>query len=187
MVIILGKTCSGKDIIVNKLINQYDFKKVITSTTRPMRKGEKQDITYHFISEDDFKQKINDNFFAEWKTYKTEFGLWYYGTALEDLENANNNSVIILTPAGYRDIIKKISKKPISILIDADNTTLQKRLKKRGDNPKEAERRLIHDNEDFKGIENEVDYIIHNNEGTNINDVIKRILDIRGITNESNT
>ena len=50
MVIILGKTCSGKDIIVNKLINQYDFKKVITSTTRPMRKGEKQDITYHFIS-----------------------------------------------------------------------------------------------------------------------------------------
>ena len=180
MIILLGRTCSGKDKTVNELVKKHGYHQIITYATRPMRKGEKQDITYHFISEDDFKQKINDNFFAEWKTYKTEFGLWYYGTALEDLENANNNSVIILTPAGYRDIIKKISKKPISILIDADNTTLQKRLKKRGDNPKEAERRLIHDNEDFKGIENEVDYIIHNNEGTNINDVIKRILDIRG-------
>ena len=179
IIVLAGKSASGKNFVARKL-EEHGYKTIVTYTTRPKRKGEKQDITYHFISEDDFKQKINDNFFAEWKTYKTEFGLWYYGTALEDLENANNNSVIILTPAGYRDIIKKISKKPISILIDADNTTLQKRLKKRGDNPKEAERRLIHDNEDFKGIENEVDYIIHNNEGTNINDVIKRILDIRG-------
>ena len=45
MVIILGRTCSGKDTVVNKLINQHGFKKVVTSTTRPMRKGEKQDIT----------------------------------------------------------------------------------------------------------------------------------------------
>lgn len=176
--IILGKTASGKDKTVNELTSKYDFNKIITYTTRPMRKNEEQDITYHFVSEDDFKQKINDNFFAEWKTYDTEFGVWYYGTALDDLENVDNNSVIILTPAGYRDIIKKVSKKPISILIDADDNTIKKRLIKRGDNPKEAERRLLHDNKDFIEIENEVDYIINNNDGTNINDVIKEILEI---------
>lgn len=188
--IILGKTASGKDRTVNELTSKYDFNKIITYTTRPMRKNEEQDITYHFISEDDFKQKINDNFFAEWKTYNTEFGVWYYGTSLEDLENGDDNSVIILTPAGYRDIIKKVSKRPISILINTDDETIKNRLVKRGDNPKEAERRLIHDNEDFKGIENEVDYIIHNNDGTNINDVINEILKITtkgGIANESNT
>lgn len=176
--IILGKTASGKDKTVNELTSKYDFNKIITYTTRPMRKNEEQDITYHFVSEDDFKQKINDNFFAEWKTYDTEFGVWYYGTALDDLENVDNNSVIILTPAGYRDIIKKVSKRPISILINADDKTIKKRLIKRGDNPKEAERRLVHDNKDFIGIENEVDYIINNNDGTNINDVIKEILNI---------
>lgn len=176
--IILGKTASGKDKTVNELISKYDFNKIITYTTRPMRKNEEQDITYHFVSENDFKQKINDNFFVEWKTYDTEFGVWYYGTALDDLENVDNNSVIILTPAGYRDIIKKVSKKPISILINTDDNTIKKRLIKRGDNPKEAERRLVHDIEDFKGIENEVDYIINNNDGTNINDVIKEILEI---------
>ena len=64
MVIILGKTCSGKDTIVNKLIDSHGFKKIVTSTTRPMRKGEKQDITYHFLSEEDFKQKINEGYFV---------------------------------------------------------------------------------------------------------------------------
>ena len=31
MVIILGKTCSGKDTIVNKLIDLHGFKKIVTS------------------------------------------------------------------------------------------------------------------------------------------------------------
>lgn len=175
MLILCGKTACGKDTIVEKLI-EHGYKKIITYTTRPMRRNEKQDITYHFILEDDFKQKIKNNFFAEWKTYNTEFGDWYYGTSIKDLENANDSSVVILTPAGYRDIIKKLSRKPISILIDADDNTIKKRLIKRGDNPKEAERRLVHDNEDFKGIENEVDYVINNNDGTNINDVVDEIL-----------
>ena len=104
--IILGKTASGKDKTVNELTSRYNFNKIITYTTRPMRKSEKQNITYHFISEDDFKQKIDDNFFAEWKTYNTEFGVWYYGTALEDLENTdlmfyNNENVAVFGELSY--------------------------------------------------------------------------------------
>lgn len=177
MIIIIGKTASGKDTIVNKLISLYGLKKVITYTTRSQRKGEKQDVTYHFISDKDFKQKINEGFFAEWKSYITADGVWYYGTALEDLKNGEYNSVIILTPDGYRDVVNKLSKKPIAIYIYANNTTIKKRLLKRGDNPNEAQRRLDHDNEDFKGIENEVDRIIYNNDGTNINEVVQKILD----------
>ena len=138
-----------------------------------MRKGEKQDVTYHFISEEDFKQKINEGFFAEWKSYITVDGVWYYGTALEDLENADDKSVIILTPDGYRDVANKLSKKPISIYIYANNATIKKRLLKRGDDKNEAQRRLEHDNEDFKGIENEVDRIVYNNDGIDIDDVVR--------------
>lgn len=177
MIIILGKTCSGKDTIVNKLINLHGFKKIVTSTTRPVRKGEKQDITYHFLSEEDFKQKINEGLFAEYKTYDTEFGKWYYGTSLEDLESADDKSVIILTPDGYRDVVNKLSKKPIAIYIYANNTTIKKRLLKRGDDKSEAQRRLDHDNEDFKGIENEVDKIVYNNDGTDVDEVVNKILE----------
>lgn len=176
MVILIGKTSSGKDTVLNHLVTKHGYKKIITYTTRPMRKGEKQDVTYHFTSDQEFQCLIKQDFFAEYKTYKTEFGLWYYGTALEDLENADDNSVIILTPDGYRDVIKKLSKKPISIYLYANNPTIKKRLVKRGDDPKEAERRLLHDNEDFKGIENEVDKIVYNNDGASIDDVVEKIL-----------
>ena len=176
MLVILGKTSSGKDRTVNELISKHNFSKLTTYTTRPMRPNEKQDVTYHFISEEEFLQKVDNDFFAEWKSYNTEFGVWYYGTALEDLENADDNTVIILTPDGYRDIVKKLSNKPKSIYIYANNTTIKERLVARGDNKNEAERRLEHDNADFKGVENEIDKIFYNNKGTKIEDVVNNIL-----------
>ena len=176
ILVLIGKTSSGKTLIKEKLIEK-GFTGITTFTSRPKRKGEKQDITYHYISEEEFKQKIDDGFFAEWKSYDTEFGKWYYGTSLEDLENADDKFVIILTPDGYRDVANKLSKKPISIYIYANNPTIKKRLLKRGDDNNEAQRRLEHDNEDFKGIENEVDRIVYNNDGTNINEVVQKILE----------
>ena len=176
MVIIMGKTSCGKDTVVNELITKHGFRKCVTYTTRPMRDGEKQDITYHFITEDDFKQKIRENFFAEYKSYDTEFGFWYYGVALEDVENADDKTVIILTPDGYRDVIKKVKNKLKSIYIYANNSTIKERLINRGDDPKEAQRRLEHDNIDFKDVETEVDKIVYNNKGSNINDTVNKIL-----------
>lgn len=178
ILIICGKTSSGKNAVVNKLVNEYGYRQVVTSTTRPMRKGEQQDVTYHFISEEDFIQKIREGLFSEYKTYNTEFGTWYYGTAVEDLENADEKSVIILTPQGYRDVKSKFPEKDITcIYLYADNETLKKRLKIRDDNPKEAARRLTHDDEDFKDFEKESDKIVYNNFDADINEVIKKILD----------
>lgn len=175
MIILIGKTASGKTLIKEELIRR-GYSGIITYTSRPMRNSEKQDSTYHFISEEEFKQKIANDFFAEYKTYDTVFGKWYYGSALEDLENADEKSIIILTPDGYRDVVDKLSKKPISIYIYANNSTIKKRLKKRGDDEKEAHRRFDKDNIDFKGVENMVDKIVYNNDGTNINDVVDKIL-----------
>lgn len=183
VIILIGKTCSGKTILLNKLVEDYKFKKITTYTTRPMRPDETQNITYHFISEDDFKHRIDSGFFAEWKTYNTVFGLWYYGTALEDLENADDKTAIILTPDGYRDIVSKLSKKPKVIYIYANNSTIKQRLLSREDDKDEAQRRLEHDNIDFKGVENEVDRIFYNNKDNYINDVAKDIVSWLGREN----
>ena len=112
ILILIGKTSSGKTLIKEKLIEK-GFSGITTHTSRPMRNGEKQDITYHFISEKECRQKIDEGFFAEWKTYITEFGIWYYGTALEDLEKADEKSIIILTPDGFRDVKEKLPNKNI--------------------------------------------------------------------------
>lgn len=179
ILILIGRTASGKTLIKDKLVEK-GFVGITTYTSRPMRKGETQDITYHYVSEEEFKQKIRDGFFAEWKSYDTAEGIRYYGTALEDLEKADDKSVIILTPEGFRDVKDRLGDGVSSIYIYANNSTIKKRLKSRGDNKEEAERRFEKDTIDFKGVENEVDKIVYNNDGYDIDDVVKKILKIVG-------
>lgn len=164
MIILLGKSASGKDTVVDNLIHNYGYEKIITWTTRPMRPGEKQDLTYHFTDDEDFEEKIEEGFFAEWKKYNSVFGTWYYGTAVQDITNNLINKIIILTPSGYEDIKEYINNEEIlSVYLDSSLRTLYKRLKFRGDNPKEIKRRLLHDIKDFKGIKNKVNVVIKNN------------------------
>lgn len=173
MIYVLGKTCSGKDTIVNKLIKKYDYEKVITYTSRPMRKNEVQDKTYHFISEEEFKDKINSNFFLEYKKYKTVHGEWYYGSAKEDFVDSKNK-IVIVTPDGYKDCLYRLSSKEphLVLYVYANNQTILQRLKKRGDNKEEAKRRITHDNEDFKGVVDIADRIFYNNEFDEIETVV---------------
>ena len=84
-----------------------------------------------------------------------------------------------MTPQGYRDIKEKLDFKNIKVIyIYANDTTLKKRLLKRGDDVKEAERRLKHDRDDFKGFENEADRIIYNNYDSKIETIIEKILNV---------
>ena len=70
LTIIIGKTCSGKSSIVKEL-RKYGFHSILTTTTRPIRNGETQDVDYHFISEKEFLKKVEQNFFTEYKAYTT--------------------------------------------------------------------------------------------------------------------
>ena len=54
---------------------------------------------------------------------------------------------------------------------------MRKRLSKRGDDPKEVERRIKSDLEDFKNFESESDKIVYNNFDVDIDEVIKKILE----------
>ena len=56
MLILMGKTASGKTLVRDKLVKNHGFNSVVTYTTRPMRKDEIPDVTYHYISEEDFLQ-----------------------------------------------------------------------------------------------------------------------------------
>lgn len=62
LLVLMGKSCSGKDTIANELVNKYGYESFVSYTTRPMRDGEVQDQTYHFISEDEFINKIMMDF-----------------------------------------------------------------------------------------------------------------------------
>lgn len=173
LLVLIGKSASGKDTIANRLIDEYGYKRLVTYTTRPMRKNEVQDVTYHFISEDDFKEKIDSGFFLEYRKYLTEQGIWYYGSAKEDYE-ADEKHISILTPEGVRTLKSK-GINPTIIYIYANQQTIKDRLAKRGDDKAEAERRMLADNTDFRGAEMLADRIIYNNGNKSLDEVVKEV------------
>ena len=161
MIVICGKSNTGKTSVA-KAIESLGFKRIITYTDRIMRQGEANHLDYHFLQKDNFTKKLEEGFFAEWKSYRTELGEFRYGTSRESLLKGGD-SVIVLTPSGVKDILLNGIHNITVVLIDADDEVIKTRQRQRGDDPKESERRFVQDIIDFKGMEDYADFIIMNN------------------------
>lgn len=180
MIILIGKTCSGKDTILNKLVKNYGYSKLITYTTRPKRKGEIQDKTYHFISDEEFLKKKENGDFLECNEFNTVDGICYCGSAKEDYEKADDKTVVILPPSGLSALKLWTSRNNIKLDINplyiyANIQTIRDRLKKRGDKKEEADRRIKADSVDFKNVVDIVDKIFYNNETNDLDEVVKKV------------
>ena len=155
----MGRSNTGKSEIVKAIQQQQHFNKITTFTTRPRRTGEVDKEDYFFITKEEFLQKIDEGFFAEWEKFATVEGDWYYGSAKESY---SGDGVIILSPSGVKAVLEKLHNITV-VLIDADDEVIKTRQRLRGDNPKESERRFVQDIIDFKGMEDYADFIIMNN------------------------
>lgn len=174
-IVLIGASASGKSTLQNMLINHNPrFKKIVTYTTRPKREGEKDGIDYHYVSVEKFNELVKDGFFAEYNSYRE----WFYGTPKHELENEDEDHIIVLTPAGYREL-KKQNIKALSVYIDVDRRSRLINNLKRGDNIEEAYRRNLSDVGSFDGVCNEVDYVIDNTQYKhNECDMLQRLLNI---------
>lgn len=94
MIVVAAPSGAGKSSFVEKIAQEDErLVDVITYTTRPMRKGESQGHPYFFVTESDFKKKIEDGFFVEWAHVHTSM----YGTPFDQLEAAwKKNKCVIM-------------------------------------------------------------------------------------------
>lgn len=168
MIVLIGESACGKSSIQNELVEQYEYKKVITYTTRPKRHYETAGDDYHFIAEEEFLQLKDKGYFVETACYNG----WYYGTAKKDCENNANsvfdNKVIVLTPHGLRNL-QKYADTTNNIDITSFYIKVPRRdrlikILERNDDVDEAIRRNMSDVGQFDGVEDEVDYILTNDE-----------------------
>lgn len=172
MIVLIGCSGSGKSTIQKVLFDKYNFSRLVTYTTRPPRKNEVDGIDYHFISEKDFKEKQKLGFFAEVGKYRE----WYYGSAVEDYAD---DKVAVLTPHGLRQIKKNPDLNICSFYIDVPRRDRLIKILQRGDDIEEAKRRDSSDCGQFDGIEDEVDYVIKNEEyGTKPGTIAQTIVSI---------
>ena len=159
IIVLVGKTASGKTTVANELCNKHHgYKRIITYTTRPMRENETQDVDYHFISDEQFNKMVENNEFTEYKRYNTAHGVWSYGSVVTlEQELSDNCYVIILTPQGLRDLSKRMSRY-IAFYLNVSFKSQLERLKKRGDEEQQIIKRLKNDAKDFENVLDIVDY-----------------------------
>lgn len=95
---IMGKSSTGKDSIYRTLINRKNFnlKKIIPYTTRPVRVGEQNGREYYFCDEEKVTQLNKQNKIIELREYKTVHGIWKYFTADDGQIDLDENSYLLI-------------------------------------------------------------------------------------------
>ncbi|MBQ4361938.1 MAG: 50S ribosome-binding GTPase, partial [Lachnospiraceae bacterium] len=67
LAVVSGFSGAGKGTVVNRLINNYDgYALSISATTRDPREGEVDGVHYYYVSEEEFKQMIENDELVEY-------------------------------------------------------------------------------------------------------------------------
>jgi guanylate kinase len=134
LIVITAPSGAGKTSITRHLLKTFpDLAFSISATTRPPRSYETHGVDYYFISLDDFKQKIQQNEFAEWEmVYEGN----YYGTLKSELKRIWNNRQVPLLDIDVKGAIhvqQQYPKSLLTIFIEPPSIVeLKKRLESRG-------------------------------------------------------
>ena len=68
--VISGSSGVGKGTVIKEFLNKHpDFKLSISCTTRSKREGEVDGVNYFFLSQEEFKNCIDNNEFLEWAEF----------------------------------------------------------------------------------------------------------------------
>ncbi len=170
LIIFSGPSGSGKDTLLKELFARHpEIKLSISSITRPMRVGEVEGEKYHFISREEFEERLGRDEFLEHNVYVNN----YYGTPKKPVLDAieNGDDIILEIDVNGADVVRKKMKDAISIFVMPPSyEELRRRLVGRGTDSDEVITQRM--NAALSEIERapEYDYIV-------TNDIVDRAVD----------
>ena len=133
----------------------------ISYTTRSPRKGESNGNQYFFISEEDFLDKKNSNFFLE---HAEVHGNWY-GTSLDFVQSklsSGINLILEIDVQGFRQINDLSLNYDSIFILPPSIHSLEERIKSRGDEDLESINLRLRNAIDELAYANEYRHIIIN-------------------------
>ncbi|MGA7837866.1 MAG: guanylate kinase [Ignavibacteriaceae bacterium] len=153
---------TGKTTIVRRVLKDIPgLVFSVSATTRKPRENEKDGFHYFFISEDEFKAKIEKNEFIEWE----KFYDYYYGTFKSEVQNAVNSQKSIILEVDVKGALSLKSIYPESVLIyivPPGFDELVKRLKNRNTESEEDLQKRIDRAKMELGLKDKFDFAIEN-------------------------
>lgn len=153
---------SGKTTIVRDVLKNFpEFVFSVSATTRKRRSSEKEGVDYFFISEEEFKKKIDTGEFVEWE----KFYDYYYGTLKNFVDGnlAKGLSTVFEVDVKGALSIKKAYKNSVLIFIAPPSIdALKDRLIKRNTETDEDLKKRIERAEMELGFKDQFDYVVSN-------------------------
>ena len=141
LIILSGPSGTGKGTIVNELLKKGGYALSVSCTTREMREGEEDGVSYFFIGKDKFNEMIEAGGFLEYNNHFKNF----YGTPKSFVEDKLKTHDVILE-IEVDGALKVKSSYPDALLImilPPSVEELKARLIKRGsENGKSIEERI---------------------------------------------
>ncbi len=157
---------AGKSSLIDAVLataNQSDLplELSISYTTRSPRKGESNGNQYFFISEEDFLDKKNSDFFLE---HAEVHGNWY-GTSVDFVESklsSGVNLILEIDVQGFRQINDLSLNHDAIFILPPSIHSLEERIKSRGDEDLESINLRLKNAKDELTYANEYKHIIIN-------------------------
>lgn len=165
LVVISGPSGCGKGVICSELIRRNDDTCLsISATTRDMRPGEQEGVTYFYKKKEEFEQMIARDEVLE---YAQVYSGNYYGTPKDYVFSkldAGKNVILEIEMQGAANIKKNVPDAVLIFLAPPSKAELEKRIIGRGRESAELikERLSLVDSELARA--KEYDYIVVNDE-----------------------
>lgn len=153
---------SGKTTIVREILKQYpEFVFSVSATTRKRRNIEKDGVDYFFITEEEFKAKIENGEFVEWE----KFYDYYYGTLKKIVDDNISKGLVTIFEVDVKGALSIKKVYPFATLIfiaPPSIEELKERLIKRNTESDEDLKKRIERAEMELGFQNQFDYVVKN-------------------------
>lgn len=164
MLIISGPAGSGKGTVNAHLLNTGEFVYSVSATTRAPRPGEKNGVSYHFISKEDFLSRINSGDMLEYTEYCGNF----YGTPKKEAEavlESGKNLILEIEVDGAHQVKEKYPDAILIMLLPPSFSIQENRLRSRGTETEEKIlARLERTKEELADVSS-YDYVVYNYDG----------------------
>jgi guanylate kinase len=155
---------SGKTTIVRRILKDIpELAFSVSATTRKKRDDEKNGIHYYFITEEQFREKIEKNEFIEWE----KFYDYYYGTYKKIVDDAVSTGKSIILEVDVKGALSLKNIYPDAVLIyivPPSFNELVNRLKKRNTEDKADLQKRIDRAKMELGLKDKFDHFVDNTE-----------------------